>query len=133
MALLLRWLILAGSILLAAYVIPGIDVKGFWSAFVAAAILGLLNAIFRPILVLLTLPINVLTFGLFTFIINAFILMMVSGVISGLQIQGFWSGVLGALVISGVNWLVSTLFRRRDDGDYRSHIDLQHKGNGRWQ
>ncbi len=69
--LLIRWLILTIAIFITAYLIDGIHVAGFFSAFFAAAILGLLNAFFRPILLILTLPINILSLGLFTFIINA--------------------------------------------------------------
>ena len=75
--LLIRWLFLTVAILVAAHLIQGFEVKGFWSAFLAAAILGVLNALFRPVLIILTLPINILTLGLFTFVINAILVMMV--------------------------------------------------------
>ncbi|MFP4036968.1 MAG: phage holin family protein, partial [Desulfobacteraceae bacterium] len=77
--LLIRWLILTAAITLASYVIDGIEVSGFFSALAAAAILGILNAFFRPILIILTLPINILSLGLFTFVINAVLLKMASG------------------------------------------------------
>ena len=84
MGLLVRWLILTAAIMVASYLIQGIEVNGFFSAFFAAAILGVLNVFFRPILLILTLPINILTLGFFTFIINALLLKMASGVISAL-------------------------------------------------
>jgi len=113
MGLLVRWLILTAAITVAAYLIDGIHVSGFFSAFFAAAILGVLNVFFRPVLLILTLPINLLTLGLFTFVINAVLLKMVSGVISGFEVHGFWSAVWGALIISVVNWLLSSFITDR--------------------
>ncbi|HOV85542.1 MAG TPA: phage holin family protein [Syntrophobacteraceae bacterium] len=109
--LLIRWLILTLAIVLSSYLIGGIRVSGFLPAFFAAALLGLLNTFFRPILILLTLPINLITFGLFTLVINALMLKMASGVVPGFQVQGFWAAFWGALVISIVNWLLISLFR----------------------
>ena len=85
----MRWLILTAAITIASYIIEGIKVDGFSNALLAAAILGMLNAFFRPILIVLTLPINILTLGLFTFVINALMLKMASGVISGFEVRGF--------------------------------------------
>jgi putative membrane protein len=130
MGILLRWLILTAAILLASHVVSGIEVHGFWSAFFAAAILGILNAFFRPILIILTLPLNILTLGLFTFVINAFLLKMVSGVISGFEVHGFWPAVLGSLVISIVSWLLSSFVNERGRIEY---IDLKKKSRDRWE
>jgi putative membrane protein len=130
-----RWFVLTLAILIASYLIEGIEVKGFLSAFFAAAVLGILNAFFRPILIILTLPINILSMGLFTFVINAFLLMMASGVISGFAVHGFWSAVFGSLVISLVNWFLSSFLggigepRRIDEKDF---IDLEKKNGDRW-
>lgn len=130
--LLLRWLILTFAILLAAYLFPGIDVSGFWSALFAALVLGILNAFFRPILLILTLPINILTLGLFTFVINAFLLLMTSGVIGGLVVTGFGSALLGSLIISLVSWGLSSFIN--DRGRVESiDIELQQRRDGRWQ
>ena len=130
--LLLRWLILTAAILIAAYLFPGIEVSGFGSALFAALVLGILNAIFRPILLILTLPINVLTLGLFTFVINAVLLMMTSGVIGGLQVAGFGSALLGSLIISVVSWLLSSFVN--DQGRVESiDIELQRRRGGRWE
>ena len=106
--IIIRWLIQTLAIVLTAYLLEGIRVMDFTSALLAAAFLGVLNAFFRPILIILTLPINILSLGLFTFIINALLLMMVSGVVSGFEVRGFWSAVFGSLIISIVSWLLSS-------------------------
>jgi len=126
----LRWLILTLGIMVAAYLIEGIHVKGFGSALLAAAILGILNAVFRPILIILTLPINILTLGLFTFVINALLLMMASGVIGGLEVHGFWAAFLGSLVISLMSWLLSSFINEQGRVGY---IDLKRRQNGKWE
>lgn len=130
MGLLVRWLVLTAAIVIASYLISGIEVSGFFSAFLAAAILGILNIFFRPILFILTLPINLLTFGLFTFVINALLLKMASGVISGFQVHGFWSALFGALVISVVNWLLTSFINEQGRVEY---TDLRKRDNGRWE
>ena len=118
------------AIFITAYLINGIHVAGFFSAFFAAAILGLLNAFFRPILLILTLPINILSLGLFTFIINAMLLMMVSGLIPGFQVYGFWSAVFGSLLISLVSWLLTSFIDKRGKVDY---IDLRRVDHDHWE
>jgi len=126
----LRWLILTFAIIATSYLIDGIQVSGFLSAFFAAAILGILNAFFRPILFILTLPVNILSLGLFTFVINALMLMMVSGVISGFKVYGFWSAVFGSLLISFVSWLLTSFIGGRGTVQF---IDLKHVGGNRWE
>jgi putative membrane protein len=126
----LRWLILTFAIIATSYLIDGIQVSGFLSAFFAAAILGILNAFFRPILLILTLPVNILSLGLFTFVINAMMLMMVSGVISGFKVYGFWSAVFGSLLISLVSWLLTSFISARGTVQY---IDLKNVGGNRWE
>ena len=123
--LFIRWLILTGAIMLAAYLLEGIHVTGFFSALFAAAILGFLNAFFRPILIILTLPITLLTLGLFTFVINAILLMMVSGVLSGFEVASFGSALGGSLIISLVSWLLNSFVSERGKFEV---IDLQQKG-----
>ncbi|MCG6972494.1 MAG: phage holin family protein [Desulfobacterales bacterium] len=126
----IRWLILTFSIIATSYLIDGIQVSGFVSAFFAAAILGILNAFFRPVLFILTLPVNILSLGLFTFVINALMLMMVSGVISGFKVYGFWSAVFGSLFISLVSWLLTSFISERGTVQY---IDLKNVGGNRWE
>lgn len=128
--LLIRWLFLTGAILVAAHLIEGIEVKGVWSAFFAAAILGVLNAFFRPIVILLTLPINILTLGLFTFVINAILVMMVSGVVGGFEVHGFWSALLGSLIISLVSWLLNSFIN--EQGRVGT-IDMKKRQDGKWE
>jgi putative membrane protein len=128
--LLLRWLVLTVAILAAAYLLNGIVVAGFFSAFAAAALLGVLNALLRPILLLITLPLNILTLGLFTFVINALLLMMVSGVIGGLVVKGFGSALLASLIISLVSWLLTSLISDEGKVDV---IVLRRKGDNRWE
>ena len=130
--LLLRWLTLSLAIMVAAYLFPGIQVSGFGTALVAALVLGILNAFFRPILIILTLPINVLTLGLFTFVINALLLMMTSGVIGGLVVSGFGSALFGSLIISLVSWLLSSFIN--DQGRIQSlDIELHNRRGGHWE
>jgi putative membrane protein len=116
--------------MLASYLIEGIEVSGFASAFFAAAILGILNAFFRPILIILTLPINILSLGLFTFIINAMLLKMASGVISGFEVHGFWSAVFGSFIISIISWVLSSFISERGRVEY---IDLKKRDDDRWE
>jgi putative membrane protein len=125
-----RWLISSFAILITSYVLEGIRVDGFFSAFCAAAILGILNAVFRPVLLILTLPINILSLGLFTFVINAILLMMASGVISGFDVRGFWWAVMGSLVISLVSWFLTSFISERGRVKY---IDLKNRGGNRWR
>jgi len=130
--LLLRWLILSIAIMVAAYLFPGIQVSGFGSALIAALVLGILNAFFRPILIILTLPINVLTLGLFPFVINAFLLLMTSGVACGLVVDGFGSALLGSLIISVVSWLLSSFIN--DQGRIQSlDIELRSRHGDHWE
>lgn len=140
--LLIRWSILTLAIMISSYVIEGIEVSGILSAFLSAAILGILNAFLRPILLILTLPINILTLGLFTFVINAVLLMMASGVISGFEVKGFWSAFAGALIISIVSWLLSSFISSRGNIQYvdveirkkrDSVIDLKETDKDFWE
>ena len=126
----IRWVILAGAIVVASYLLDGIEVTGFFPALGAAAMLGILNAFLRPVLIILTLPINVLSFGLFTFVINALLLRMVSGVIPGFAVHGFWTAVWGSLIITGVNWLLHSLI---NDHGRVEFIDLRKRGRGTWE
>ncbi|TET93758.1 MAG: phage holin family protein [Desulfobacteraceae bacterium] len=126
----IRWVILTAAIMFTSYVIEGIQVKGFFSALFAAAILGILNAFFRPILIVLTLPINILSLGLLTFIINAMLLKMASGIIPGFEVYGFWSAVFGSLLISVVSWVLSSFINKQGRMEY---IDLKKKDGDRWE
>ena len=100
MTIIYHILITALGLLLAAYLIPGIEVSGFYIALIAAVILGLLNLIVRPIILLFTLPINILTLGLFTFVINAFMFWFAASFIDGFNVDGFLPALLGSLLVS---------------------------------
>jgi putative membrane protein len=130
--LLIRWLIVTAAIILASYLLDGIEVKSFFSAFFAAAALGILNALFRPILIVLTLPINILTLGLFTFLINALMLKMASGIIPGFEVHGFWTAIFGSLIISTISWLLNAFISDRGRVERVDVLDLQKRG-GRWE
>ena len=129
---LLRWLVLTAAVLIASWILDGIRVTGLFPAFLAAATLGILNAFLRPLLILLTLPINILTLGLFTFLINALMLKIVSEIIPGFTVQGFWTAVLGALIIGTASWLLNAFIGGKGRVERSSYIDLKKKG-GRWE
>jgi putative membrane protein len=112
MRLLLVWLINSVSLIAVAYLMPSISVSSFATALVAALVLGLVNAVMRPILVLLTLPVTILTLGLFIFVINGLLFWFVGSFIEGFVVAGFWAGVLGAIVYSLISWLLSALLLR---------------------
>ena len=100
MKTLARWLLLAAALLLVAHVYPGVTVGSFGSAMVAALVLGLLNTLLRPILVLLTLPVTLLTLGLFLFVINALMFYFAASVLEGFHVNGFGAALIGSLIYS---------------------------------
>jgi putative membrane protein len=109
MRLLLVWLINALALIAVAYLMPGVAVSSFGAALVAALVLGLINAVVRPLLVLLTLPVTLLTLGLFIFVLNGLLFWMVGTWLEGFEVAGFWSGVFGAILFSLVSWALSAL------------------------
>lgn len=106
MNLLIVWLLSSFALFLTSKIVSGFEVKGFGSAMIASAVIGLFNVLFRPILLLLTLPINVLTLGLFTFVVNAIVLKMASGILKGFNIKTWGTAILGAIVLALVNILL---------------------------
>jgi len=115
MGILLVWLINAVALFALPYVFPWVQVDTFWTAIVAALVLGLINALIRPLLVLLTLPVTIVTLGLFIFVINGLLFWWVGSFIQGFHVSGFWSGVFGAIVYSLISWVLSSLLLRQDD------------------
>ena len=107
--LLLVWMINAVALMAVAYLLPGIAVSSFVTALVAALVLGLVNAVIRPVLILLTLPATVLTLGLFIFVINGLMFWFVGSFIQGFIVGGFWAGVIGAIVYSLVSFALSAV------------------------
>jgi putative membrane protein len=108
--LLLRWVLSALSVIVTAYIVPGVRIANVWTAFVAALIIGLVNALVRPILILLTLPVNIITLGLFTLIINALMFWLASSIVKGFDVANFSAAFWGALVFWLVSWFVNGLF-----------------------
>lgn len=110
MTIILRWLINAIALLAITQIFAGFEVESFYFALIAALIIGLLNAIVRPILIILTLPINVITIGLFTFVINALLIWFVSSFVQGFTVTDFWTALGAAIVLWAVsvvtNWLI---------------------------
>ena len=113
MKLLIVWLINALALLALPYLVPSIQVNGFATALVAALVLGLVNTLIRPVLVVLTLPATILTLGLFIFVINGLLFWFVGSFVSGFRVDGFWAGVLGAIVYSIISWALSSLLQSR--------------------
>lgn len=112
MSLLLQWILGALSLILVTYLVPGISIANFYSAMLAALVLGLVNALIRPVLIILTLPVNILTLGLFTLVINALMFLLASSVVKGFNVSGFWPAFFGALVVSIVSWILNNIFNK---------------------
>lgn len=114
MKIIAKWFIVALGVLAAGNFLPDyISVDGFGTALLVALVLGFINALIRPILIVLTLPINILSLGLFTFVINGFCF-WAAGFVKGFTVHGFWGAVLGALIVSVISWLGSHLIEGRD-------------------
>ena len=114
MKILIVWLINAIALMAVAYLLPGIAVESFLTALIAALVLGLVNAVIRPILILLTLPATLLTLGLFIFVINGLLFWLVGSFVSGFMVAGFWPGMFGAIAYSIVSWALSALLLSTD-------------------
>lgn len=112
--LLLKWLVSALAFLALPYIIAGISVEGFGTALILAFLWGIVNVTIKPILLLLTLPINLLTFGIFTFILNGFLLWLLGGIVKGFEVQGFWVAILGALILSFISSLTHWALHRSE-------------------
>src|SRR5215207_6999558 len=115
MRLLLTWLINAIALIALPYVFSSITVDSFLTALLVAVVLGFVNAIIRPILVILTLPVTVLTLGLFIFVINGLLFWAVGSFWPGFHVNGFWAGVFGAIVYSVISWALSSILVPKKD------------------
>jgi len=107
--LLARWIVNAAALLLVAYLYPGVAVTSFFAALIAALVLGIVNAVIRPILVLLTLPVTLVTLGLFIFVINALLFWFVANVVQGFAVSGFWAAMVGSILYSVITMITSWL------------------------
>ncbi|MGD0232244.1 MAG: phage holin family protein [Syntrophorhabdales bacterium] len=106
MHILINWFVTTVAILISAYLLPGVAVRSLGAAIVTALVLGLINAIIRPILILLTFPLTILTLGLFIFILNALLVLLTSAIVSGFEVRGFWWALLFSLVFSAVSFVL---------------------------
>ena len=112
MAILVNWLVTTLAVLIAAYLLPGVSVKNFFAALLTALVLGLINAILRPILVILTLPLTVVTLGLFIFVINALLVLLTSAMVPGFEVRSFWWALLFSFVFSIVSFVLHRIIPR---------------------
>lgn len=113
LALLARWIVNAAALLLVAYLYPGVQVDSFTAALIAALVLGLVNALVRPLLVILTFPVTLLTLGLFLFVINALMFWLAAELVRGFTVTGFVGALVGSLLFSVITLLTSWLFFRK--------------------
>ena len=111
MYLIFRWILNALALLAIAYIVPGFGIEGFYAALIGALILGLVNALIRPIVLVLTLPVNIMTLGLFTFVVNALMVWLVSTIVKGFNVEGFVPALLAALLLWAVSLLTNKLIK----------------------
>ncbi len=139
LVLITRWLVITVAILIASKILPGIHVESLKTAIMAAAILGIINTFLRPVLLILTLPLTILTLGIFAFVINAFMLLLVAYFVPGFEIDGFLWAFLGALIISVVSWIANRFIKKSDmktaanDRRKSDYIDLEQGDDGKWR
>lgn len=110
MTILARWLLSALAIAVTAYILKGVQVQNFYAALAAAFLLGIINITIKPLLVLLTLPITLLTLGLFTFVINALMIMLAAEIVPGFSVDNFWWALVFSLVLSLINYFLYQVF-----------------------
>ncbi len=116
MTFLIKVIVTAFAVVIGAHIMPGVSVDSFLTAIVVAFVLGILNAILKPVLVLFTLPVTVLSLGLFLLVINAFIIMLTDYFVTGFDVSSFWMAILFSVILSVISWLLSLPVR-----DRRSH------------
>lgn len=114
MRIVLQWLILTVAVFATPYVVDGIHVSSVLTALIVAAILGFINMLIKPIIKILTLPINILTLGLFSLVLNGLFFWFVAGLVSGFEIDTFTAAIVGALIVSVINWLGSKIIPDKD-------------------
>ncbi len=122
-AFVIRWLVTTIAVLVAAHLVPGIGYDGWGALLGASLLLGIINAFVRPILLLLSLPFIIVTMGLFIFVINALLLLLVSKIVPAFHVAGFWSAFFGAIIISLASWILSSFFRGSDG---KIHVITHH-------
>lgn len=110
MSILLKWLLMTVAIMITAYLLPGVSINGVGAAILTALVLGLVNAVLRPILLVLTIPITILTLGLFIFILNGLLVLLTSAIVSGFSVMNIWWAILFSLVFSIVSFVLQQIF-----------------------
>jgi len=115
MKLLLKILVTSLAVFFAAYILPGVQLAGYPSAIVVAAVLGCFNAFLRPVLILLTIPVTIFSFGLFLLFINAFIILLTDQLLKGFAVKGFWTAMLFSIIVTIVTSLLESLARPRNE------------------
>ena len=115
----LRWFINSLALLAVTYIVKGIEIINISTIFVAALVLGIINAFLRPLIILVTLPINILTWGLFTFVINGFMFYLVSKMVKGFSVANFWTAFFGALIYSIISLLLNILINKEGKVEMR--------------
>ena len=126
MRLILIWICNTLALLAVAYLLPGVRVEGLESALIAALVLGLVNTLLRPLLILLTLPVTVLTLGLFILVINGLLFWFAGSVLRGFEVSGFWVGVMGALLYSILSSLFSLLIPKKRAIQQQGPVTIDH-------
>lgn len=114
MKLLITWLASALAILLSAWLVPGAYISGLGAALIAAVVLGAVNAVIRPILIILTLPINILTLGLFTLVINTLMISLTASLLSGFSVANFWVSFLFAIILTLITEIIESLVKEKN-------------------
>ena len=109
MSILINWILSAVAVFTAAYILPGVEVESFTTALVAAIVLGVINAVLKPVLLILTLPINILTLGLFTFVLNALLILLAANIVPGFHVNGFVWALILSLVLAVINSFLHSL------------------------
>ena len=117
MRLILTWLINAAALFAVPYLIHSVRVTNLGTALIAALVLGLVNTLIRPVLIVLTLPVTVLSLGLFIFVLNGFMFWLVAQLVDGFHVSSFWAAIGGALLYSVISWALSTLLLKNDGND----------------
>lgn len=137
--ILTRWLVIVVAILISSAILPGIRVDSLSTAIIAAAILGILNVFLRPVLIILTLPLTIVTLGIFAFVLNALMLLLVGYLVAGLEIDSFAWAFLGALIISVVSWIANRFIYSSSGGNSdrpkrsKEYIDMEQGKDGKWR
>lgn len=114
----MNWLIklalTAGAVVLLANILPGVHVSGYWGAVIVALVLGFMRLLVKPFLILLTLPLTIMTLGLFLFVINGIIVLLASDLLDGFRVDGFWWAVLFSILLSGIQSFVNSLTQEKE-------------------